>query len=139
MRTTWVLFPQKPEKSIRASGTGVTDHCEPSCGCWELNLGLLKKQPLTAEPGSAPGVSPSSNICAVCKHSLDFLEKRNKKDMTALGMVEEVYCRQEDHRKGKRQSCLRESEVDKPNPLSRTMRGRSAGRGVSREIKKPEG
>jgi hypothetical protein len=70
---------------------------------------------------------------------LDFLEKRNKKDMTALGMVEEVYCRQEDHRKGKRQSCLRESEVDKPNPLSRTMRGRSAGRGVSREIKKPEG
>lgn len=32
--------------------TGVMDGCEPQCGCWELNLGHPKEQPifLTAEP-----------------------------------------------------------------------------------------
>ena len=34
-------------------GTGATDDCEPACGCWESNPGLLEDQPvpLTAEPG----------------------------------------------------------------------------------------
>ena len=30
----------------------ITDSCEPTCGCWELNSGLLEEQSvlLTAEP-----------------------------------------------------------------------------------------
>jgi hypothetical protein len=30
----------------------ITDGCEPPCGCWELNLGLLEEQSvhLTTEP-----------------------------------------------------------------------------------------
>ena len=33
-------------------GTGATDSCELPCGCWELNLGPPREQPvlLTAEP-----------------------------------------------------------------------------------------
>ena len=33
-------------------GTGITDSYELSCGCWEMNLGLLKQQPvlLITEP-----------------------------------------------------------------------------------------
>lgn len=40
--------PQRPEKGIGSSGSGVTD----SRGCWELNLGPLEEQGafLTAEP-----------------------------------------------------------------------------------------
>lgn len=38
------------------SGTGVTDDCEPPCGCWELYPGLLQEWPvlLTAEPSLQP-------------------------------------------------------------------------------------
>ena len=34
------------------SVTEVIDSCEPSCGCWELNMGPQEEQPvhLTAEP-----------------------------------------------------------------------------------------
>jgi hypothetical protein len=34
----------------------ITYGCEPSCGCWELNLGPLKEQSvlLTAEPSLKP-------------------------------------------------------------------------------------
>jgi hypothetical protein len=33
-----------------------TDGCEPPCGCWELNSGSLKEQPvlLTTEPSLQP-------------------------------------------------------------------------------------
>ena len=36
--------------------TGVTAGCEPTRGCWELNLGLLEEQPvlLIAKPSPAP-------------------------------------------------------------------------------------
>ena len=36
---------------VRTPGTGVTDSCELSCGCWELNPGPLEEQLvlLTAE------------------------------------------------------------------------------------------
>jgi hypothetical protein len=27
------------EEKVRCPGTGVTDGCEPPCGCWESNLG----------------------------------------------------------------------------------------------------
>jgi hypothetical protein len=37
---------------VRTPEAGVTDIDELSCGCWELNLGLLEEQPvlLSAEP-----------------------------------------------------------------------------------------
>ena len=39
-------------KSVGYPETGVTDSCELSYGCWELNLGPLEEQLvlLTAEP-----------------------------------------------------------------------------------------
>jgi hypothetical protein len=42
-------------ESVRSSGTGVTESFE-LYGCWELNLGTLKEQPvlLTAEPSFQP-------------------------------------------------------------------------------------
>ena len=30
-------MPLEPEEGIRSPGTGVTDTCEPLCGCWEPN------------------------------------------------------------------------------------------------------
>lgn len=37
-------------------GTGVTDSCEPPCGCWESISGPLEEQPLllAAEPSLQP-------------------------------------------------------------------------------------
>jgi hypothetical protein len=29
-----VCGPQKPEEDSGSPGTGVTDGCEPPCGCW---------------------------------------------------------------------------------------------------------
>ena len=47
----WYLW--KSEKG--SLGTGITDSCEPPCGCWELNLGLLPEQMLsTTEPSPQP-------------------------------------------------------------------------------------
>ena len=40
----WCL--RGPDESTGSPGTGVTDHCEPPCGCRELNLGPLEEQPL---------------------------------------------------------------------------------------------
>jgi hypothetical protein len=39
-------------EGVRFSETGVTDSCELSCACWELNRDPLGEQPvlLTAEP-----------------------------------------------------------------------------------------
>ena len=35
---------------------GITDGCEPPCGCWEMNSGPLEEQSmlLTAEPSLQP-------------------------------------------------------------------------------------
>ena len=42
--------PQSSEEGMGCSEAEVTDGCEPPCGCWELNLGLLQeKVPLTTE------------------------------------------------------------------------------------------
>ena len=48
-------------EGVRFPGTGVTDSCELSCGCWELNLGPLGKQPVlqTAEPSVQPQAKKS--------------------------------------------------------------------------------
>ena len=37
--------PQRSEESIGATGIGVIDNCDALCGCWDLNLDLLQKQP----------------------------------------------------------------------------------------------
>ena len=36
-----VWCPQRPKKVLTPPGTGVRNGCEPPCGCWDLNLGLL--------------------------------------------------------------------------------------------------
>ena len=58
--------PQRPEKATEFPGTGVTDGCEPTCGCWELNLGPLKEQPvlLSADP-SLWSINNSRTILSV--------------------------------------------------------------------------
>ena len=45
-------YLQRSEEGIRFPGTGVTDGCEPLCGCRESNLGSLEEQPvpLIVEP-----------------------------------------------------------------------------------------
>ena len=35
---------RRPEEAVRSSGTGVTDSCGLSCGCWESNPGPLEEQ-----------------------------------------------------------------------------------------------
>ena len=41
-------------------GTGVTDDCEPACGCWELNSGPLEEQQeLLTATSLAPRSLPS--------------------------------------------------------------------------------
>ena len=53
------LVPVDSEKDIRSPGTEVTDGCEPSCGCWELNPSPLQEHPvlLTTEKNLQPGVT----------------------------------------------------------------------------------
>ena len=43
-KRAWDFFPP--------TETGVSDSCEPPCGCWELHMGPLEEQPvlLSAEP-----------------------------------------------------------------------------------------
>jgi hypothetical protein len=40
----------RQEEVVRSSGKRVTDCCEPSCGCWELNPGPLEEQPVILTP-----------------------------------------------------------------------------------------
>lgn len=46
------LVPESLEEGIRSPGTGITDNCEQSRGCYELNLGPLQEQQafLSTEP-----------------------------------------------------------------------------------------
>lgn len=48
--TTWYLW--RLEEGVGSPGTWITVSYEPPCGCWQLNTGLLQKQPqfLTTEP-----------------------------------------------------------------------------------------
>lgn len=49
----WCL--PRPESGVRCPKTGVTDGCEPSCVCWESNLGPPEGRPvLTAELSPSP-------------------------------------------------------------------------------------
>lgn len=38
------LVPQRPEESVRFSGTGVTGNCQLPCDYWELNSGPLEEK-----------------------------------------------------------------------------------------------
>ena len=50
-------------EGVRFPGAGVTDSCEPPCGCWELNLGPLEEQPvlIDAEQSLQP---PDLFVCS---------------------------------------------------------------------------
>lgn len=34
--------PQRPEERIKTAKTRITDGCEPTCVCWQLNSGPLE-------------------------------------------------------------------------------------------------
>ena len=55
LSTVCMLYPYLTEEGSRSPGSGVS-HCGWSCGCWELNPGSLKEQPmfLIAEPSLQP-------------------------------------------------------------------------------------
>lgn len=36
---TYAWCPAEAQEEVRFSGTGVTDGCDPPCGCWETNPG----------------------------------------------------------------------------------------------------
>ena len=46
----------KLEEGIESSRIGITDGCEPSCRCWELNPGLLEDQSVLLTTG--PSLQP---------------------------------------------------------------------------------
>lgn len=64
---------QRLEENIGATGTGVTDRCEPPCAFWELNPAPLEKEPvlLAAEPSSHPQFSFIFNE-QVYEHTYNF-------------------------------------------------------------------
>jgi hypothetical protein len=37
------MYLYRPEENIGPPESGVTDSCEPPCGCWESNLDPLEK------------------------------------------------------------------------------------------------
>ena len=53
-------------EGVGCPGTGVTNRCELSCRCWELNRGPLEEQPvlLTIEPSLQPQWFEIPNECA---------------------------------------------------------------------------
>lgn len=61
--TTRVHLLWRPEEGVRSCGTGVTDSCEPPCGCWESNSSPLQKQSVLLM--SSHLASPSSVTVAV--------------------------------------------------------------------------
>ena len=40
------LVSAEVKRGCQISGTGLKDRCEPPCGCWVLDLGLLQEQPV---------------------------------------------------------------------------------------------
>lgn len=43
MCTTCIQCLQNPEGGFRSPRTDITNSCKLLCGCWELNLGFLRK------------------------------------------------------------------------------------------------
>ena len=56
---------------VRSSGTGVTDSCELSCECWELNPGPPEEQPvlLTIELSLVLAYFLGMPVCIVQKYT----------------------------------------------------------------------
>ena len=65
---------------VRSPGTGITDSCELSCGCWDLNLGSLKNKPmfLTAKP------SPQPQVSAFTQFTRDSIREKNQLHQVVL-------------------------------------------------------
>lgn len=36
------VLPEEARKGYKLTATGVTDSCEPKCGCWELNQVFMR-------------------------------------------------------------------------------------------------
>lgn len=72
-----------------APGTGVTDGCEPSCGCWESSPDPLPQQPvlLTTEPALQPKVLllTASPWRALLDHSYTHVRGQFKEDCAGQG------------------------------------------------------
>lgn len=43
-------FSQRSEESTGCPRERVKDGSEPTCGCWDLNLGPLEEQPILSAP-----------------------------------------------------------------------------------------
>jgi hypothetical protein len=54
----YMSIPLSLQTHQKRASDPITDGCEPSCGCWELNAGPLEEQTvlLTAEPSLQPQV-----------------------------------------------------------------------------------
>jgi hypothetical protein len=68
---TCVCGAHRVQKKVRTLGTRVIYVCKLPCGCWDLNLCLLKEQPalLTTEPSLQPLVlNPSKAVFLYCKY-----------------------------------------------------------------------
>lgn len=46
--------PWKPKASDRCPRIAIIDGYKPTCGCWDLHLGLLKEQPVLLTISPAP-------------------------------------------------------------------------------------
>ena len=55
---------------VRVSDTGVTDTCELSCGCWELNLGPLEEQSEELLTTESSLQSPTYAFCRDIVHPI---------------------------------------------------------------------
>lgn len=64
--------PWKSEKALRCRGTVILNVCEPTCGCWELNIGPLFSWATSPAPGCCCFVLiwiPLPLLCVCCpKH-----------------------------------------------------------------------
>jgi hypothetical protein len=76
--STLSLSSDTPEEGIR-SNYSITDGCEPPCGCWELNSGLLEEQSVLLTIG--PLLQPEKP----CLERQNSKKKKKKKYIKMLG------------------------------------------------------
>jgi hypothetical protein len=79
-------MPREAREYVIYAGNGVINSCQPSCGCWELNLGPLEEQPvlLTTESSLQPenGLKLRQKLIvkAMDTNQINLYERRGRKD-----------------------------------------------------------
>ena len=76
-------------RSNRSPGNGVVNSCEPSCGCWESNPGLLSRRAASApllqlsspESSWAP---PSDKNKRIISHKSELLQKSQPEPLSTV-------------------------------------------------------